>query len=246
MAIIYGLIIQLTKLAGLDPYENYIIMAIGFILIAPVLHKLSELLIVELLAKYTVGAGIAGLINYFDIMNIMNIPAGEPTPLGEMNLSLRVLYFIIGLIFSLILAYIGDKAYEYSKERLNISDKQGKLFLIGALLIAGVFIEPLEQPLKPEILELVTDVPNFQVNSTIVLTADVKNPSNINILYRFFLNNKPVTDWMRLNQWIWTITDADIGETKVEVRIKDEGTMGENVIYDAKYILMNIQKFHQG
>lgn len=245
MIIIYGLLIQLTKLAGLDPYENYIIMAVGFILIAPVLHKLSEFLIVEFLAKYTVGAGVAGLLNYLNIINILSIPAGEPTPLGEMNLFLRILFVIAGLIFSLILGYIADTSYEYLKYKLNIADIQGKLFLIITLLLVGLFMEPHEQPLKPEISELVTDLPNIQENSTIVLTANVKNPGDVNILYRFFLNDKSVTDWTRLNQWIWTITDANVGETKVEVRIKDAGITGDDVIYDAKYILMNIQNFNK-
>ena len=81
------------------------------------------------------------------------------------------------------------------------------------------------------------------MNSTIVLTAEVSNPSNLNILYRFYINNEPRTEWIRQDQYLWTIDESDIGEAKVEVKIKGD-RMAEGDTYDSKHIVANIQKIN--
>jgi hypothetical protein len=241
MGFIYTIIIQLMKLAGLDPYENYIITIFGFILIAPLLHKLSEVLIVEFLVKYTAGSAVVGLLEYLNIISILNTQTGDPTPVGKMTPGLKIMLFIISLIFIIIIGYIADRLYNYFKYKLKFSDAYGKLFLMGVLLLLGHYFSGTDGTESPTIWEL-TPNENPQVNSTIVWTAKVINPSNANILYRFFLNDKPVTDWMPQNQWIWTISDANVGVTKVEVRIKGERMAEGAEFYDIKYILINIER----
>jgi hypothetical protein len=80
MLILYLIVIKLTELAGFDPYENVVISIIGCILIAPVLHKLAELLILEFLAKYTVGSAVAVLLNCLDILHNIESLWGAHTP----------------------------------------------------------------------------------------------------------------------------------------------------------------------
>jgi hypothetical protein len=241
MLILYLIIIKLTELAGFDPYENLVISIIGCILIAPVLHKLAEIFIVEFLAKYTIGSAVAGLLTYLDILHNIEALWGAHTPLEEMN---SIMYVAMGVILSIIIGFIVDKLYEYFKSRFAKSHARAADYIaIAILLLLSLYTEHDQESIEPEIIALTTDVPNMAVNKTIVLTAEVSNPSNVNILYRFYLNNNPLTEWIRQNQCIWTITDSDLGESKIEVRIMDERMKGEDKICDSKHIDAIIQRF---
>jgi hypothetical protein len=107
------------------------------------------------------------------------------------------------------------------------------------LLLLALIVKPEQHSeIEPKILSFVADMPNPEKDSTIILTAKISNPSNINILYRFFLNDKPLTDWIRQNQFKWSVGKSDLQDAKMEVRIKDERTIGDDQI-DSKHIDVN-------
>ena len=60
------------------------------------------------------------------------------------------------------------------------------------------------------------------------------------ILYRYFLNNKSMTDWMDRNKWILNATEAGAGENQVEVRIRDGGHADPDGYDDAKSVKFNL------
>ena len=76
---------------------------------------------------------------------------------------------------------------------------------------------------QPPIVDsLVADRPSPQIAGTsITWTAGARDPDNDQILYKFFLNSKPVTDWITDNQWTWSTTSGDVGENQIEVKIRD-------------------------
>ncbi|MDD4651036.1 MAG: hypothetical protein PHQ34_02285 [Methanothrix sp.] len=47
------------------------------------------------------------------------------------------------------------------------------------------------------------------------------DPDNDPILYRFFIEDEPITRWGPQNWTVWKTTDADIGNNRIEVRIRD-------------------------
>ncbi|MDD1752509.1 MAG: hypothetical protein LUQ38_05400, partial [Methanotrichaceae archaeon] len=68
---------------------------------------------------------------------------------------------------------------------------------------------------SPTIISLTPDIRSpQQAEATITWLAEASDPENDPILYRFFLNGKPVTDWMSQNQWSWTATDANAGDNQ--------------------------------
>ena len=231
------ILFKLIELAGLHPYENYVISIIGLIFLAPVLHKLSEFIIAEFLIKYTVGSAIAGFLSYLDILSNVEIVLGERMAFTETNLIIEA---IIRIIVLLILMYLIHALYEQFKKIFGLS-KKADIIVVLIFFLGNLFTGLYHSPVSPEILSLVTDSPNLVMDSTVVLTAEVKNPSNVNILYRFFLNDDPLTEWMHKSQCIWTITESELEEAKVEVRIKGESMSGDD-IYDSKSIIANIKK----
>jgi hypothetical protein len=137
-----------------------------------------------------------------------------------------------------------DKLYEYIKSRFAESHaRAADIIAIGILLLLSFYTQLNHEFTEPKIIALMTDVPNLAVNSTIVLTAEVINPSNVNLLYKFYLNNDPLTEWIRQNQCIWTIAESDLGESKLEVKIKDERIKEEDEICDSKHIDVTIGRY---
>jgi len=242
MLILYLIIIKLIELSGFDPYENLVISIIGCIIIAPVLHKLAEIIIIDFLAKYTVGSAVVVSLNYLDITHNIETLLSVNTPLEKMN---YIVYIAIGIILSIIIGYIAEKLYKYFKAKYAKSHERAAdaILIIVLLLFSTIYGEPDDESFEPKIISLITDVPNLAVNSTIVLTAEVSNPSNLNILYRFYINNESRTEWIRQDQYLWTIDESDIGEAKVEVKIKGD-RMAEGDTYDSKHIVANIQKIN--
>ncbi len=75
---------------------------------------------------------------------------------------------------------------------------------------------------RPAMTRLSADKPSPQVaGAAIVWTAVAADPEKDSILYRFFLNGQPATDWQIQSQWTWTTTDIDIGKNQVEAKIVD-------------------------
>ena len=72
---------------------------------------------------------------------------------------------------------------------------------------------------KPVISELAADKNSPQETGSIVTwTAQADDTENNPILYRFFLNGLPTTDWQSRNKWAWTATE---GESQIEVQVRD-------------------------
>ncbi len=98
---------------------------------------------------------------------------------------------------------------------------------------AGFTIVAANQP--PAISSISADKSSPQETGAIVTwTAEASDPENDPILYRFFLNGLPVTDWTPQNQWIWTISNANVGDNQIEVQIRDGHHADQNGFDDSK------------
>jgi hypothetical protein len=74
----------------------------------------------------------------------------------------------------------------------------------------------------PKFVSLITDKASpLEAGTAVTWIAQVKDYENDPILYRFFLNNEPMTKWLTENRWTWNATDYDIGDNQIEVRIRD-------------------------
>jgi len=72
---------------------------------------------------------------------------------------------------------------------------------------------------KPVISDLTSDKASPQETGGIVTwTAQASDPENNPILYRFYINQLPATDWQSSNKWSWTASE---GESQIEVQIRD-------------------------
>jgi len=109
------------------------------------------------------------------------------------------------------------------------------------LSIRDKFVKsPLKPPEKtnkpPELISLIPDKPSPQAAGTAVTwTAEAKDPENDPVLYRFFLNDDPVTKWTKENRWIWTTTEDGLGESQIEVQARDGKLAGPDK-YDANKV----------
>ena len=71
----------------------------------------------------------------------------------------------------------------------------------------------------PVITEFAPDKASPQEAGAIVTwTAKATDAENDPIVFRFFLNGLPVTDWQPNNKWTWTASE---GEAQVEVQVRD-------------------------
>jgi hypothetical protein len=81
----------------------------------------------------------------------------------------------------------------------------------------------------PRLISLTSDEVSPQEAGVIVnWTTIAKDADNERIFYRFFLNGDPETRWIDENSWLWTTTEADIGENQIEVRVRDGKHAGPN------------------
>ncbi len=112
----------------------------------------------------------------------------------------------------------GDRHYV-----LCIRDKFGK-----------TAVKPPEKANKPPKLVSLTADKNGpqEAGAVITWTAGARDPDKDPVLYRFFLNDDPVTKWAKVNQWVWTTTEDDTGESQIEVQVRDGKHAGPDK-YDA-------------
>ena len=103
--------------------------------------------------------------------------------------------------------YQGDKHYvlcirdTFGKTPLNLPEKRNK---------------------PPKIISLISDISSPQeMGTNVTWTAEAKDQENDQILYRFFQNDDPVTKWLKNSKWVWTPNEIDVGENKIEVRVRD-------------------------
>jgi hypothetical protein len=71
-----------------------------------------------------------------------------------------------------------------------------------------------------------------EVGASITWTADASDPDGDQILYRFFLSDEPMTDWIPENSWTWT--PNEVGSYQVEVRVRDGKHAGSNGMDDQR------------
>lgn len=70
----------------------------------------------------------------------------------------------------------------------------------------------------------------------ITWTTNATDSDEDQILYRYFLNNKSMTDWTNSDKWTLNATEADVGENQVEVQIRDGKHAGPESYDDSKSI----------
>jgi hypothetical protein len=74
----------------------------------------------------------------------------------------------------------------------------------------------------PKVYELSSDRDSPQnTGTTVTWDASAIDSDGDQILYQFLLNNNPETEWTKNNEWIWTTSDVDVGDNRIEVRVKD-------------------------
>ncbi|VVB64358.1 S-layer protein [uncultured archaeon] len=225
---IYYVLVILIKMVGLDSSENLIFIAIGFVIIAPLIHKLSELIIVYW-ANNFFGATAVSVVNLLNIVYVIDLPDGSSTPFGEITNKLRAIFIITGIIFSIVLGFLFHKL---SISNFDITKDYWKLIPLLIVILLLVMLRPTE-PEKHYIQELVPDASSPQVpGSTVKWIAVASGPDHA--LFKFFLNGKPTTEWAHKNYWIWNISEVNIGENKIEVRTKDDRITDRDEIDDSK------------
>jgi len=106
---------------------------------------------------------------------------------------------------------------------------------------------PLRMPETPDkpprLISLAPDKKSPQeAGSVVTWTAKAKDPDNDQISYRFFLNGYPVTKWLNDNSWVWTTTEADTGDNKIEVYVRDGKHAGPNGFDSNKVDNFSIQE----
>ncbi len=104
---------------------------------------------------------------------------------------------------------------------------------------------PLKLPEKankpPALISLAADKADPQdAGASITWTANAKDPDKDQILYRFFVNDEPETNWTSDNTWTWQTTDDDIGQKQIEARIRDGKHKGPNRFDDNRIFSFNI------
>jgi 3-mercaptopyruvate sulfurtransferase SseA len=104
--------------------------------------------------------------------------------------------------------------YKYEKTPLKLSARSNK---------------------PPKLINLTSDKPSPQERGTIIAwTAEAEDLENDPILYRFILNNDSVTNWTADNTWVWTTTDADLGEYEVNALVRDDKHVYQDGLDDDK------------
>ena len=73
-------------------------------------------------------------------------------------------------------------------------------------------------------------------------TASATDTDGDEILYRFFLNDNPMTDWTAENIWAWASNDTDVGSNRVEVQVRDGRHAGPNGLDDRKSVSYTINE----
>ncbi|HPT36662.1 MAG TPA: SdrD B-like domain-containing protein [Methanothrix sp.] len=82
----------------------------------------------------------------------------------------------------------------------------------------GFRLPPANQPPLVTVLMAEPESPQ-EVGAAIIWTVDASDPDGDQILYRFFLNDEPKTDWIEENKWTWTPNEP--GSYQIEVHVRD-------------------------
>lgn len=86
----------------------------------------------------------------------------------------------------------------------------------------------------PVIDELTADKTSpQQPGSAITWTVNAADPNGDQILYRFFLDDEPTTNWKVENSWTWT-APAEEGSYRIEAQVRDGAHAGPNGMDDRR------------
>jgi Leucine-rich repeat (LRR) protein len=117
---------------------------------------------------------------------------------------------------------------------------KSKLVLILTTL-AALCTAVADTDTAPVINSLTPDKTSPQELGTIVTwTANASDPDGDPMLFRFFLNDEPMTDWVKDNAWNWITIDANVGSNRIEVQVRDgkhAGPSGADVVKSTEFIL---------
>jgi len=85
----------------------------------------------------------------------------------------------------------------------------------------------------PKLRSLTPDKPSPQeMGSTVAWNVDAFDSNGNIILYKFYLDDKPITEWTNDNTWIWTTNESCLGNRKISVCIRDELSSNLNICDD--------------
>lgn len=75
----------------------------------------------------------------------------------------------------------------------------------------------------PEIISFEPDRSSpAQAGDVITWMAEAKDADNDSLLYRFLLNDVPVSEWRQERTWIWNTSDENLGYNQIDVQVRDE------------------------
>jgi hypothetical protein len=95
--------------------------------------------------------------------------------------------------------------------------------------------------LPPEIISLAAEPEKpYEVEVAITWTVEAKDPNGDQALYRFFLDDEPMTDWQIQNHWTWTAKEA--GSYRIEAQVRDGKHAGANGLDDRRSASFEINK----
>ena len=166
------------------------------------------------------------LAKYADMRPLANESAGLWININKVDFT-EILRQIQGIL-------IGTYVIEYTSPDLTPAERRTVSITIDAQgciseVVSGAYTSPgraLPENVPPVLASLTSDRSSPQNAGTVILwTANASDPDGDLILYRFFLNELPATDWQLSNQWPW---NAFEGEFQVEVRVRDGMHAGPN------------------
>lgn len=129
-----------------------------------------------------------------------------------------------------------NKNYFIKKMNIKFGGKFIKVNIILIMVaLASLCITVFANDEPPIINNLSSDKTSPQDIGTIITwTANASDPDGEAVLYRFFLNDRPMMDWVTDNEWIWATNDSDVGSNRIEVQIRDGKHAGANGLDDMR------------
>ena len=95
----------------------------------------------------------------------------------------------------------------------------------------------------PSVIGLVPEKSSPQnVSDVIIWTATASDPENDPLLYKFLLNGSDKTGWTNQNTWGWRVTDQEVGNSKIEVQVRDGKHAGPEGFDDRRVAEFTILK----
>ena len=137
-----------------------------------------------------------------------------------------------------ILQVTATQTFNWISQILEYGGKFIKIkFVLGLIILASSCITVLGNNTDtPPVVNYLTsnETGPQDAGAVITWTANATDPDGDRILYRFFLNDKPMMDWGTNNTWIWTTNDVDVGSNRIEVQVRDGKHAGPSGLDDVR------------